>query len=70
MALSREETVPIWEKYALNMGEAQKYFNIGKDKLRQIVNENHDVDFVLQYGNRFLIKREKFIKYLDVKTTI
>ncbi|MCC8097871.1 MAG: hypothetical protein LIO44_04825 [Eubacterium sp.] len=70
MSTVKDETVPIWEKYALTTGEAQKYFNIGKDKLRQIVNENSDMDFVLQYGNRFLIKREKFQNYLDAKTTI
>ncbi len=53
-------TVPIWEKFTLTIEEAAAYFRIGENKLRQIVNENRNADFILWNGNRPQIKREKF----------
>ena len=49
------------EKYALTIDEAAQYFNIGKNKLR----EQPGCNFVMYSGNRCLIKRQKFEKYLD-----
>ena len=57
--------VPIWERYALTIEEACSYFRIGENKLRQIVNENPDSEFVVRIGNRSLIKRKLFEQYLD-----
>ena len=57
--------VPIWERYALTIEEACSYFRIGENKLRQIVNENPDSEFVVRIGNRSLIKRKLFEHYLD-----
>lgn len=55
-----ENTVPIWEKFTLTIEEAAAYFRIGENKLRQIVNENRNADFILWNGNRPQIKRQKF----------
>ena len=42
----------------MSIEEAAQYFRIGKHKLRQIISENKDVDFVLWNGNRVQIKKE------------
>lgn len=41
-----------------------------KDKLRQIINENKDADFVLWNGNRVQIKRKLFEKFIDQSSCI
>ena len=58
-------SIPIWEKYALTVEEAAQYFQIGENKLRRLLDENPDGDFVLCNGNRRLIKRVLFEKYID-----
>ena len=57
--------VPVWEKYALTITEAAMYFRIGENKLRSIVEENKDSDFVVKIGNRSLIKRKLFEEFLN-----
>lgn len=57
--------IPFWERYTLTIAEAASYFRIGEHKLRQIVNEDRDADFILWNGNRPQIKRRKFEKYVD-----
>lgn len=61
----KKESVPIWEKYALTIYEAAEYFNIGEHRLRQLVRENRQADFVLWIGTKVEIKRELFEKFLD-----
>lgn len=62
--------MPYWEKYMLTLREAAEYFHIGEKKMRQIVDENMDADFVLENGNRVMIKRKRFEEYLDKATVI
>lgn len=57
--------VPIWEKYTLTIEEAAAYFRIGEGKLRQIVGENRNADFLLWNGSRPQIKRKKFESVID-----
>lgn len=57
--------VPIWQKYTLSIDEAALYFKIGRDKLRKIIAENPDADFVLWNRTRAQIKRKKFEEYID-----
>ena len=42
--------IPFWERYTLTIQEASQYFRIGETKLRKIVSENKDADFVLWNG--------------------
>jgi len=56
--------IPFWQKYTLSIEEAAAYFRIGENKLRSIVNDDKDADFILWNGNRALIKREMFEKYV------
>ena len=56
---------PIWEKSNLTVvKEAAAYSNIGINKLREITND-HRCEFVLWVGNKRLIKRKLFDKYIE-----
>ena len=64
--MRREEiAVPIWEKYTLSVEEAAAYFRVGESKLRRLISENAEADFILWNGNRPQIKRRLFEKYID-----
>ena len=62
--------IPYWKKYMLTLREAAEYFHIGEKKLRQIVEENMDADFLLTSGNRIMIKRKRFEEFLDSSSVI
>ena len=64
------EIVPIWEKYTLTIEEAAKYFQIGETKLRRLIENNPDENFILCNGNRKLIKRRLFEDYIDLCAVI
>jgi len=57
--------VPIWKKYTLTVQEAAMYFRIGENKIRSLIAENRDADYILWNGNRPQIKRKKFEEYVD-----
>lgn len=59
---------PLWQKYTLSIEEASKYFRIGQTKLRRLIIENEDTDFILWNGNRPQIKRKQFEKFIDKYT--
>lgn len=60
-----EITVPIWIKYTLSIEEAAAYFRIGENKIRRIISEDRNADFILWNGNRPQIKRQKFESYIN-----
>ena len=62
--------IPYWEKYMLTLREAAEYFQIGEKKMRQIVDENMDANFLLTSGNRVMIKRKLFEEYLNAASVI
>lgn len=69
---AREEptaVVPIAEKYLLTIREASAYFNLGVKRLRRLAEDNTD-SFSLCNGNRYLIIRPKFEKFLDESSSI
>ena len=57
--------IPYWEKYMLTLREAAEYFHIGEKKMRQIVDDNMDAKFLLENGNRIMIKKKLFEEYLN-----
>ena len=59
-----EKTINISEKYMLTIDEAAQYFNIGKNKLRELTKEP-GCTFVIYVGKKCLIKRIGFEQYLD-----
>lgn len=68
--MSAAVTVPPWERYTLSVEEAAAYFRIGENKLRRIISENENADYILWNGNRPQIKRKKFEIYIDNLTAI
>nr|DAJ43023.1 MAG TPA: excisionase [Caudoviricetes sp.] len=58
-------TVPIWQKFTITVEEAAVYFRIGENKLRQLMSENRNADFILWNGNRPQIKRQKFEDFIN-----
>ena len=62
MAMKLE--VPIWEKSNLTVEEAVAYSGIGRDKLREISNDDH-CPFVLWVGSKRMFKRKKLDEYID-----
>ena len=68
--MMRTTEIPYWEKYMLTLREAAEYFHIGEKKMRQIVDDNLDATFLLESGNRIMIKRKLFEEYLDKASVI
>ena len=68
--MMRTNEIPYWEKYMLTLREAAEYFHIGEKKMRQIVDDNLDADFLLESGNRIMIKRRLFEEYLNRASVI
>ena len=66
----RTNEIPCREKYMLTLREAAESFHIGEKKMRQIVDDNLDANFLLESGNRIMIKRRLFEEYLDNATVI
>ena len=62
--------IPLWERYTLPVEEAAIYFRVGQNKLRRIIQESPDADFIIWNGNRPQIKRIKFEQYIDRLTLI
>ncbi|MCM1118081.1 MAG: excisionase family DNA-binding protein [bacterium] len=62
--------VPVWEKYTLTITEAAEYFHIGDDKLRRIIKDNMDANYILTNGNRVQIKRKLFEEFIDKTSSI
>ena len=63
--MSNMPQIPFWQRYTMSVEEASQYFRIGENKLRQMISENKDADFLLLNGNRPQIKRILFEKYID-----
>lgn len=56
--------IPIKDKYLLTIREAAEYSNIGINRLSRMLNDPY-CSFVLFNGNRKLVKRIEFEKYLS-----
>lgn len=65
----RHSDVPISEKIALTVQEASKLSNIGENKLYEIT-KNSRCSFVLWIGNKRLIKRKEFEKFISENVEI
>lgn len=61
--------VPICEKYTLTIKEAAAYFNIGIKKMRRMAEENIG-RFSVFCGNKYLVIRPKFEKFIDDSSEI
>lgn len=66
----KNHEIPVWEKYTLTIDEAAQYFGVGTNKLRRLAEQNDTADWRLENGNRTLIKRKQFERYIDSLSVI
>lgn len=64
------EKLAISAKYLLTVSEACEYFNIGDKKLRKLIDENKDAEYIMTNGTKYLIKRKKFEEFIDKTSSI
>ena len=62
--------IPVWRRYTLTIEEAARYYHIGEGKLRILIDTHPNEEFYVMNGNRALIKREKFERYLHQATAV
>ena len=62
--------IPFYERYLLTVEETSAYFHIGSKKMYQMIMENPDAPWLLLNGNRKMIKREIFARWIDQQTEI
>ena len=62
--------VSIHQKYVLSIDEAALYFHIGVNRLRRLVLEHKNADWVLWNRSHALIKRARFEKFIDSVNTL
>ena len=66
----RKTDMPFWEKYTLTVNEACIYFHIGEKKMKEILDDHYDADFILMSGKRIMIKRRRFEQFIDRQVAI
>ena len=57
--------MPFYMKHLLSIDEAAVYFSLGENKLRTLIKNNPDADYLLHSGKIIKIKRQMFADYLD-----
>jgi hypothetical protein len=62
--------IPVWRRTLLTIVEAAQFYHIGEKRLRMIVDMHPEGDFYLMNGNRVLIKRELFEKFIAESSVI
>ena len=70
MSCPTPKDIPFWEQYNLSVEEASAYFRIGERKLRKLIDEDKDAEFIIWNGSRPLIKKRLFEKYIDRSNVI
>lgn len=66
---SGKTMMPVSEKYTLTIREAAEYFNIGVKKMRRLAEDNLG-RFAVYSGNRYLIIRTKFEKFIEESSAV
>jgi excisionase family DNA binding protein len=62
--ITLNKQVPIWEKSNLTIEEAAEYSGVGRNKLRQL-SDDENCSFVLWVGRKRLIKRRELDEFLN-----
>ena len=63
------QQMPWWNKFTFSVQEASEYFGFSDKKIRKIIDENEDADFILWNGTRPRIKRVLFEQFVNEKLT-
>ena len=62
-----KETIPIQDRYSITIDEAAGYSLIGENRLRKIIEENRELNWILRVGSQVRVKRKLFEKWLDTQ---
>lgn len=68
-ALRKDDSVPLWQKSNLTLDEAAIYSGIGKNRIRQL-SDDENCEFVLWVGTKRLIKRKQFDEFISKQYSI
>lgn len=68
--MEKNNTYDLQGKYGLTIKEACKYFGIGEKKLRKMVAESPDAEWLFWNGAKTIIKRELFENFLNKANVI
>lgn len=60
---------PWWKKQLLTLEEASVYYGIGEKNMRRLVRTLDD-ELLVRVGAKTLIKKDKFMGYLNDKVTV
>lgn len=68
---TKEKTlqIPWWNKFTFSVQEASVYFGFSDKKLRKLIDENENADYILWNGTRPRIKRVLFEQFVNEKLT-
>lgn len=62
--------IPLYRKFNLTITEAAQYFNIGEKSLRRVISDNPTAEYILMVGNKVLLKRELFERFINETSSI
>lgn len=62
----QQNSISIKDKFNLTIKEATEYSNIGETTIRKLLKER-GCPFLLRVGNKQLVKRKEFEKYMESK---
>ena len=60
--MSMAVNVPVQDKVFLTINEMAKYLGIGHNRIRRLVKDNPDANYILLRGTRVYLKREMFVE--------
>ena len=61
--------MPWWNKFTFSVQEAAEYFGFSDKKIRRLIDENENADYILWNGTRPRIKRVLFEQFVNEKLT-
>ena len=67
--MSKKE-IAFYNRYMMTIDEAGAYFHIVARKMRELVKEHEGAKWMLYNGQRIMIKKEMFAKWLDQQAAI
>ena len=67
--MTKQSSVPLWNRMCLTISEASELSGIGEKNLRKLVKE-HGKDFVIQVGRKTMVKRSAFEKWLSLNSEL
>lgn len=59
--------MPWWKKFTFSVQEASEYFGFSDKKIRKLIDENENADYILWNGTRPRIKRVLFEQFVNEK---